>query len=389
MRCEVDWTAALFSSLLICMVVVCHLYGTDFISGPFGMFPPYSWFLAGFAFVSGRLWRQRPGETFVSYCKRRIWRMIVPLLLINAAYAMIVDVMRRFFGFTFGADLSPYTLLLSPFIDCHDLGWNVPMWFIAPFCLAQCLHVFIRQASSALLVFLRRPTGSVRRIDVCSLVACLALGIAGIAQGGGGRMSPGLHLLMCRTLYFVPWLAIGRFYASFLAKRSTMGNVRFLSLLLLGQLLLLYLGDGGVGGTPSWGDFPHGVVVTILAALSGIAFWWRLCRIVAPYLSDGAKKIVAALNEGSFSIMCLHLPGAFVLSTLFGLVATATPLFGLWDLGAYLASSVYEYLPHGISQFSALYVVFSICFSLALRRTWLAGRSWVRGHTARHAAYVG
>ena len=156
---RVDWTAALFSAWCIVMVVVCHLYGTEFISGPFDLFAPYSWFLEGFAFVSGYLYRNGTEDCLGAYLLRRVRRMLVPLLVINASFAVAVHLLRHLFEFTFGSDLSLYSLLLSPFVDCHDLGWNVPMWFIAPFCLAQCVHATVRRIVSWALRLLSGPDG--------------------------------------------------------------------------------------------------------------------------------------------------------------------------------------------------------------------------------------
>lgn len=155
-----DWTAALFSAWCIVMVVVCHLYGTEFISGPFDLFAPYSWFLEGFAFVSGYLYRDGTEDHLGAYLLRRVRRMLVPLLVINASLAVTVHLLRHLLGFTFGSDLSLYSLLFSPFVDCHDLGWNVPMWFVAPFCLAQCAHVVVRRIVSGALRALSGSDGA-------------------------------------------------------------------------------------------------------------------------------------------------------------------------------------------------------------------------------------
>lgn len=143
----------------------------------------------------------------------------------------------------------------------------------------------------------------------------------------------------------------------------------------LAQLLLLYVSNGSLASTPSWADFPCGAVITLASAVTGIAFWWRACRLVAPHLSEGARRVVWALSDGSFSIMCFHMFGSFLLSTLFGAVAAVTPLFGLWDPGSYFAYGGYTYLPHGVRQFALLYVAFSICFSLGLHAVW--NRLWV------------
>lgn len=212
---------------------------------------------------------------------------------------------------------------------------------------------------------------------MCSLVVCLAMGAAAIEWAGPGRMEPGIPLLACRALYFVPGLTLGRLYAARLADRDTLPSGRYFAAVTLAQLLLLYASNGDLVSTPSWAEFPHGAVITLASAATGIAFWWRVCRLVAPHLSDGAKRVVWALSDGSFSIMCFHMLGSFLLSTLFGAVAAVTPLFGLWDSASYLAYGGYVYLPHDVRQFALLYVVFSICFSLGLHAVWNRLRVWV------------
>lgn len=77
------------------------------------------------------------------------------------------------------------------------------------------------------------------------------------------------------------------------------------------------------------------------------------------------------LASNTFSIMCHHLLGFFVLNCLVFLISSHTPLFGLFSAERFLTSIYYTYVPHGISQFALLYAAFGVLFSLAIHACWL------------------
>lgn len=93
---ETDWTARCFQAVLIVLVVAGHVDGAD-LSGPFDLFDPYSFHVAGFAFVSGYLYSEahdcKPGAYVLDRFKRRF----VPMFAIFAVYGRIATVLSHLF----------------------------------------------------------------------------------------------------------------------------------------------------------------------------------------------------------------------------------------------------------------------------------------------------
>lgn len=134
---ETDWVAALFSASLILLVVIGHMTEGRGLSGPFNLLPPYAYQVAGFAFVSGYLYNAEHDAHFGAYVRMRLKKMLVPMFAIYFAYGLIVTLLRRELGFTFGMDLTLESWFVGTLLNGHQFQLNYPMWFIAPFVLAQ------------------------------------------------------------------------------------------------------------------------------------------------------------------------------------------------------------------------------------------------------------
>ena len=199
----------LFSACAIVLVVVGHIPSTGF-NGPFDMFKPYSFPVAAFVFVAGYFYKESHEVHPFQYLKSRIKRLLIPLVAINAAYGCLVLLLKKLVGITWGA-LSAQTLLVMPFTDGHQFLINMPMWFIAPLFFAELLNLLIR------LPFKQVSSTSLK--ETILLFAYLALGAIAIELGGADGLPSGWLLLVCRTLFFLACLGMGRFYARVLEIR--------------------------------------------------------------------------------------------------------------------------------------------------------------------------
>lgn len=118
---------------------------------------------------------------------------------------------------------------MMPFTDGHQFLINMPMWFIAPLSFAELLNLLIR------LPFKQVPSTSLK--ETILLFAYLALGAIAIELGGADGLPSGWLLLVCRTLFFLACLGMGRFYARVLEGYDTLPNVPYFALLLAVQLV--------------------------------------------------------------------------------------------------------------------------------------------------------
>lgn len=113
----------LLKALAIMLVVSGHL---EFSLIP--MFPPYSFQLALFFFISGMLFNDNYG--FIEYFKRRFKSLIVPYFLYSLVYLGITIAIIPIIGKFWGMPINWYNELVIPFLTGHQLDLTSPLWFV-------------------------------------------------------------------------------------------------------------------------------------------------------------------------------------------------------------------------------------------------------------------
>lgn len=158
-----DWAVGCFQALIIIFIVIGHLEKKVY-AGPFGLFPLYSFHVAAFAFVSGYLYSKTAENDFTRYLASKVKRLILPMYLINMAYGFLIEVIHVMSDVQIGMNLSWGALLLLPWTSGHQFALNLPMWFIAPFFLAQIIWAGLRSTFCRVL----SRGGRSRIVDSCS-----------------------------------------------------------------------------------------------------------------------------------------------------------------------------------------------------------------------------
>lgn len=206
--------------------------------------------------------------------------------------------------------------------------------------------------------------------------------------GGTVDWALAVPYLLRRLLYFLAWLSLGRAYRKWLERYDVVRGSVYFPVLVALQLLLLYTCNGSVTYQLTWGYYPHGVVQTFLCTATGIAMLLRVCRYVSPFVSRDERGLVRLIGDNTFSIMCRHYMGLFVIDALVFIVSRLTPLFGSFDVAVWRKTTKYVYLPHGIEQFEVFYIVFSIVFSIAVHFGWVRLKMAVGSLVQRAARYL-
>lgn len=259
-----------------------------------------------------------------------------------------------------GVDLSLNSFLIMPFTDGQNFLINYPMWFIAPLFFAEVLNMLVR------VVCRKIPASSLK--ESCIFSFYLILGAIAIQLGGLQGLPDGGLLLVCRTFFFLACFGMGSFYANVLEKRDTASNVQYFAVLFGIQLFIIVLLHGGYTYIPSVCKFPGGILGTYAVTITGIAFLLRCCKLLAPRF--GQSRLVLSLADNTFSIMCHHIFGFFLLCSLFAVLSVFTPWFNTFDMHAYLFDHTYKWMPATIPQLALLYVVVGIAISLIIHFLW-------------------
>ena len=98
---SINYSMKLFSACAIVLVVVGHVSPIGF-NGPFDMFKVYSFQVAAFVFVSGYFYKEKNEHQPFQYLWKKCKRLVLPLLLINAAYGVIAFALIHFAGLKWG-----------------------------------------------------------------------------------------------------------------------------------------------------------------------------------------------------------------------------------------------------------------------------------------------
>lgn len=352
----------LLSAIAITAVCLGHINPIGF-EGPFGLFTPYCYQVAAFVFISGYFYRPQNEQRPLAYLIRKFKRLIVPLLGINAAYGIVCLLLRRFAGIEYGAPLSLETLLVDPFASGQAFVLNNPMWFIAPLFFAETANIALR------LPLRNRATGTAKEIALFALY--LAAGIWAICQGGPEGIPAGAKLAACRTAFFLSCFGMGRLYRTVLERRDTLPNTIYFLIVIAVQLAVVYAGDGVYVYNTAAGRFYHGPALTYLATICGLAFMLRICKILGPTV--GRLPAVKLLADCSFSVMCHHFFGYFLVTLGYAALAAALGIPADFDFSAFRSTATgYFFLPGGHVQFVAVYVIAGIAFSLCVHHAWIA-----------------
>ena len=360
----INWPVMTFQSALIVLIVVGHI-NNDGFNGPFNILYSGSFYVAGFSFVSGYLYSANHDGALGNYLIKRVQRLFIPLIGINFVYGAITCLLNSLAGFSLVGSPFPLAVIGAATLGINQCSLIHPTWFIAPFFLSQCVFVAFR----ALLAKFDVTGGG---IDRACLIIFLPLGVIPIIIGGKTGIGPGLGLLLARTAFMLPWHAFGRYYKAFLEIRiEKIKSPSFFVLLLILQLILLYLCSGPNTYAQYACRFPHGVIITYLSTLVGIAIYWRACEVIAPRLGKGAaKRLVKIIGENTFSIMCHHVFGFFLINCAFAVSFVVFGAFGSFDMVAFKANVQYAYWPHGVRQFGLLYAFMGISVSLLIHMCW-------------------
>ena len=374
-KSRVDYNMKLFTAIAMVLVVSAHLDGGQTgLAGPYNLFRPYAFHVAAFVFVSGYFYKPASEQAPWRYLVRKAKRLIVPLFLVSAVYGYVWVLARMAVGMPDVSLPTVQNLLIDPLISSHQYRFTAALWFLTPLFCTEVLNVLMRKA----LARVPWPSKTVR--EAVLFVAYLLLGTVSILVGGAQGIEPSWLLLVCRTLLFVSFFGMGRFYREVLEPHDTLGSTWYFAIVLFAQLIVAVACHGNYTYTPSWCRYPHGILGTYAVTMLGIAFLLRICKLLGPVV--GQSRVVLAIANNSFSVMCHHQCGFFVLNYLFYLLSAATGLPQSFDVGEFVSNSQYMMPLSGAGQFVLVYVVFAIAFSLCVHGVWVR----IRGLASRAGA---
>lgn len=232
-----------------------------------------------------------------------------------------------------------------PFVDGEKFQFNLGSWFVYPLFCVYVFNILFRKLLS--LVKLDK--------EYLILALYLAIGIFSVQYCIDHPYPQGPMLLLFRTTFFLPCFQFGRVYGEKLEKHDTLGSAPYFAIVLAIQLVLLICFKE-LEYTPSKCiNFKNGCVVPYITAVTGIAFWLRVAKLVAP-LVNRSKKTVRLIADNTYSIMIHHMFGFLVVKWALYAVSVITPLMPDFNLEMLKTNIWYYYRPAGLNQFCIIYL---------------------------------
>lgn len=344
-------TFRIFSAICIILVVAGHADFHIFDLG--GMFPYYSFHVTAFLFISGYFYREESENNILMYIKRKFQKLMLPYFAWNLFYGLFAMALRRF-DFTIGDSIGFKTLFLDPFLGGHQFGYNFASWFVPALFLVEVLNICMRKILGYL---------SLKNEWIITII-CLSVGMLTVWFSIGGHVW-GYYKFLGRILFMFPIYQFGCLYKKRLAKYDTLSNSIYFPILLVVQLIIV-LNCNGIAYSVVWcTGFANGPFIPYVTAITGIAFWMRISKMLEPLYNS--LKCFRLIATNTYSIMMHHVMGFMLIKgMLYGLSLRLTH-FQDFDATAFLTDIGYLYTPNGIDAFKWVYLAAGIGISLLIQ----------------------
>lgn len=349
-------TFGLLSALAILMIVAGHA-GYDILTVG-GLFPYYSFHVTLFLFISGYFYRKEEEEKPLLYVKKKAKRLLLPYFIWNLVYGVVSLALRTFGGFSMGDGISLKSLFLDPFLHGYQFIYNFAAWFVPALFLIEMMNLCMQMILGKL------------RLDREWLIlsGSLAVGVAVVQLSIGGHVW-GLYKTAGRILFLYPCFQMGRFYKEKLEAHDRIGNLPYFAVV-IGIQVLLHLCCNGLAYSSVWcTGFANGPVIPYVTVMSGVAFWLRTAKILAP-LCGGDRRggFFLCLGRNTYAVMMHHIMAFMLVKMILAGIAAHTGYLADFDFTEFYGNIDYYYLVKGSEAFKMVYLAAGVALPLLLQR---------------------
>lgn len=283
----------LLKALAILLVVSGHLEFSIF-----GMFPPYSFQLALFFFISGMLFKEKYIDNVREYFVKRIKSLLVPYFIYEAFYLVITLLLAKCSGTFLGDAPSLKSFFITPFLNGHQLLLCAPLWFVPQLFMTLIMFLYLMRV-------LRNIPDKYGKLLFFSILGFGAIPLFKIA--GNSTVS----LLIMRLMFSLFFVYLGYFYVKYIKDNYNIFTPRWLgSIILFQSFLWLFNRDFspehgiGLSYVLVWGRFDNQIIVPVFTALTGIWVSLFTIEILYPFIKD--IKLLKDMGSATYHIMANH-----------------------------------------------------------------------------------
>ena len=275
-----------------------------------GIFPPYSFQLALFFFISGCLFKEKYLNDVATFVERRIKSLLVPYFWYNLFYMLVTILIAKLTGKFWGMPLSFKNFFVTPFLNGHQFDLSCPLWFVTQ--LFMTMITFL---------FLFRVLNAVSKNKFVHLIFFTILGIFAIPFSKWFALTP-LMLIVIRTMFSLFFVYLGYFYVHYIKDNYNMFTPKWFGFVFVLQSILWmfnrdYDPEHGIGLSYVlvWARFDDQLFVPIVTALTGIWASLFTVKILYPFVKD--IQFVKDMGNVTYHIMANHLLVMYIMTAIF------------------------------------------------------------------------
>lgn len=304
----------ILSSLGIMLVVAGHT-GFTFLD----WFPIFSFHMALFMFISGYFFKDR---TFKSFIRNKIYHLLIPLLLWNALYGIVINFLADN-GMTqlYHKSISLQSLLWDPFTMGWQFNFNAPTWFVGTLFLVQVIYWGLYRGSGKKMMLIWM---SVIALHIFSLY----MAFHGWAQYHDLDAWSNVKLGVARALFCLMFYHLGHIYHIYFEEKDIFSLDKIVGLFILNAFLI------GFVSPQIWMDvrpmyFPvHKYWLPLVEACSGIWLFLQIASLLQQHVKE--ESLIHYIGRHTFAIMTHQQFFFWILNTM---------IFGLTYFNVYKLSS--------------------------------------------------
>ena len=210
----------LLKALAIILVVSGHL---EF--SLFGMFPPYSFQLALFFFISGMLFKEKYINDMKTFFQKRVKSLLIPYFCYELFYLIITYFLYKQSGEFLGDEISLKSFFVTPFINGHQLLLCAPLWFVPQLFLSLCAFVL-------LMKLLNKFQDKWQKLCLFSI---LGFGAIPLFKYVGNSI---VSLMIMKLMFSLFFIYIGYFYSKYVKDKVDIFQPKYLGFILVFQSVL-------------------------------------------------------------------------------------------------------------------------------------------------------
>lgn len=295
----------ILKALAIMLVVSGHL---EF--SLLGIFPPYSFQIALFFFISGCLFKDKYLNSVTEFFERRIKSLLVPYFWYNLFYMCVTILIAKLTGKFWGMPLSFKNFFITPFLNGHQFDLSCPLWFVTQLFMTLITFLYLMR------FFSNATKNKFIHLAIFTLIGLLAIPVRKIFP-----MTP-LMLVVIRTMMSLFFVYTGYYYTHYIKDNYNIFTPKwFGGIVILQSILWLFNRDFtpehgiGLSYILVWGRFDDQLFVPILTSLTGIWASLFTAKILYPYLKN--VKFIQDMGNVTYHIMANHLLVMYLITAVF------------------------------------------------------------------------